>query len=75
MADHFTTFQIKGLRIVLIANLVMSGILYSIFLILALYSVFLTTLFFTTLVSLLKLKGAYLIISNLPTLLFKLYSL
>ena len=75
MADHFTTFQIKGLRIVLIANLVISGILYSIFLILALYSVFLTTLFFTTLVSLLKLKGAYLIISNLPTLLFKLYSL
>ena len=65
------------LRIVLVPNLVMSGILSSIFLILALYSVFLTTSFFTTLLSLLKSTGtgANLSISNLSILFFKLLKL
>ena len=65
------------LRIVLVAKLVISGILSSIFLILALYSVFLTTSFFTTLLSLLKSTGksANLSTSNLSTLLFKLLKL
>ena len=45
------------LRIVLVAKLVILGILSSIFLILTLYSVFLTTSFFTTLLSLVKLTG------------------
>ena len=65
------------LRIVLVAKLVISGILSSIFLILALYSVFLTTSFFTTLLSLLKsaATGANLSISILSTLLFKLFKL
>ena len=65
------------LKIVLVAKLVISGILSSIFFILALYSVFLTTSFFTTLLSLLKSTGtgASLSISNLPTLLFTLLKL
>ena len=71
------TSFILVLRIVLVANLVISGILSSIFLILRSYSVFLTTSFFTTLLSLLKSTGtgANLSISNLSTLLFKLLKL
>ena len=41
------TSFILALSVVLVANLVISGILSSIFLILALYTYFLTTLFFT----------------------------
>ena len=61
----------------LVAKLVISGILFSIFLILASYSVFLTTSFFTTLPSSLKSTGigANLSISNSSTLLFKLLKL
>ena len=47
---------ILPLRVVLVAKLVISGILSSIFLILELYTSFLT-LFFTTILSLLKSKG------------------
>ena len=59
------------------AKLVKAGISSSIFLILALYSVFLTTSFLTKLLSLLKSTGAgaNLLISNLSTLLFKLLKL
>ena len=55
----------------------MSSILSSIFVILALYSVFLTTSFFTTLLSLLKSSGVVFpfSISNLSILLFKLLQL
>ena len=65
------------LRIVLVAKLVISGILSSMFLILALYSVLLTTSFFTASLSLLKStgKGANLSLSNISTLLFKLLEL
>ena len=65
------------LRIVLVPKLVISVILSSIYFILALYSVFSTTSFFTTLVSLLEstATGAILLISNLSTLLFKLLEL
>ena len=65
------------LRIVLVARLVISRILSSIFFVLALYSVFLTTSFLTTFISLLKPTGAgtNLSISNLSTLLFKLLKL
>ena len=42
------TSFILALRVVLIAKLVISGILHSIFLVLALYTSFLTTTFFTT---------------------------
>ena len=65
------------LRIVLVAKLVISGTLSSIFFILGLYSAFLMALFFTTLVSLLKSAGtdSILPISNLCTLLFKLLKL
>ena len=45
---------ILALRVVLLAKLVTSGILSSIFLILALYTSFLTKLLFTTSLSLLK---------------------
>ena len=45
------------LRVVLVAKLVMSGILSSIFLILALYTYFLTTSFFSALLNLLKSTG------------------
>ena len=51
------TSFILALSVVLVANLVISGILSSIFLILALYTFFLTTLFFTISLSLLKSKG------------------
>ena len=50
------TSFILPLRVVLVAKLVISGILSSIFLILELYKSFLT-LFFTTILSLLKSKG------------------
>ena len=55
------TSFILVLRIALVAKLVISGILSSIFLILALYSVFLTTSFFTLLLSSLKSIG---VVSN-----------
>ena len=48
-----TSFILES-RVVLVAKLVISGILASIFLILALYTSFLTTSFFTTSLSLLK---------------------
>ena len=51
------TSFISELRVVLVAKLVISGILSSIFFILALYTSFLTTSFFTTSLSLLKSKG------------------
>ena len=65
------------LRTVLVAKLVISGILFSIYFILALCSVFLTTSFLTTLLNLLKPTGAgpNLSISNLSTLNFKLLKL
>ena len=53
---HLTSF-IKALRVVLVAKLVISGNLSSIFFTLALYSVFLTTSIFTKLLSLLKSTG------------------
>ena len=61
------------LRTVLVAKLVILGILSSIFFILPLYSVFLTTSFLTTFLSLLKSTetDTNLSISNLSTLLFK----
>ena len=57
--------------------MLISGILSSIFFILALYSVFLKTSFLTTLVNLLKSRGTgtNLSISNLSTLVFKLLKL
>ena len=57
------------LRIASVAKLVISGILSSTFFIFALYSVFLTTSFFTTLFNLLKSTGTCtnLSISNLST--------
>ena len=48
------TSFILALRVALVATLVMSGILSSIFFILALYTSFLTTSFFTTSLNLLK---------------------
>ena len=45
---------ILTLRVVLVAKLIISGILSSIFFILALYTFFLTTSFFTTSLNLLK---------------------
>ena len=68
------TSFILALRVVLVAKFVISGILSSIFFILALYTSFLTTSFFTTLLSLLKSTGVVsnFPISNLSTLLFKL---
>ena len=65
------------LRIVLVVKLLISRILSWIFLILALYSVFLTNSFFTALLSLLKPTGtgANLLISSLSTLFFKLLKL
>ena len=61
----------------LVAKLVIPSILSSIFLILALYAVFLTTSFLTVLLSLLISTGtgANLLIFNLSTLLFKLLKL
>ena len=65
------------LRIVLVVKLLISGILSSIFFLWALYSVFLTTSFWTTLVNLLKLTGTVtnLSVSSLSTLVFKLLKL
>ena len=53
----FLTPFILASRVVLVANLVISGILSSIFLILALYTPFLKTSFFTTSLSLLISTG------------------
>ena len=50
----FSTSFLLALRVVLVAKLVISGILSLIFLILSLYTSFLTTSFFTTSLSLLK---------------------
>ena len=63
------------LRVVLVAQLVMSGILCSIFLILALHTSFLMTSFFTTSLSLHKSTGTATnsTTSNLSTLLFLTY--
>ena len=66
------TSFIVTLRVVLVATLVMSGILSSIFFILALYTSFLVTSYFTTSLNLLKLTGTG---TNLSTLLFKLFNL
>ena len=65
---------ILTLRVVLVAKLVISGILSSIFFILALHSVFLTTSFFTKLLTLRKSVGVVsnFVIPNLYTLRFKL---
>ena len=67
----------NALRAVLVAKLVISVILSSIFFILALCSSFLKTSFFTTSLNLLKSTGAgnNLSTSNLSTLLFKLLKL
>ena len=72
--SHLTSF-ILALRKALVAKLVISIILSSIFLILQLYSVFLTTLFFTNLLSLLKAIGVVsdFSIFHLSTLYFKLF--
>ena len=71
------TSFILALREALVAKLVISGILSSIFFILVLYTSFLTTSVFTTSLSLLKLTGtgANLSTSNLSPLLFKLLKL
>ena len=53
----FLTSFILTLRVVLVAKLVISGILSSMFLILALKTSLLTTFFFTTSLSLLKSTG------------------
>ena len=63
----FLTSFILALRIVLVAKLIISGILSLIFLILALYTPFLTISFFTTSLSLLKSTG---IDANLSTSFF-----
>ena len=60
------------LRMVLVAKIVISSILSSISLILSLYSVFLTTSFFTTLLSLLKSTGTG---ANLSAFNYPLYFL
>ena len=69
-----TSFTLT-LRTELVAKLIILGILSSISLILASYTSFLTTSFFTASLSLLKSVGtdAYLSTSNLSTLLFKLF--
>ena len=73
----FLTSFILALRVVFVTKLVISGILSSIFLILALYTSFLTTLFFTASLRLLTSKGTgtNLSKSNLSTLLYKLLKL
>ena len=70
----FVTSFILALTVVLVAKLVISGILTSIFLILASYKSVLTTWGFTTSLNLLKLTeaGTNLSISNLSTLDFNL---
>ena len=74
VAKKVTSF-ILALRQALVAKLVISGILSSIFFILALYTSFSTTSFSTTSISLLKSTGTdtNLSISNLSTLLFKFF--
>ena len=69
--SFFTSF-IFVLRLVLVTKLLISGILSSIFFILALYSVFLTTSFLSRLLNLPKSTGTgtYLSISSLTTLVF-----
>ena len=57
------TSFILALGVALVAKFVISAILHSIFLIFALYSFFLTTSFFTTLLSLPKSTG---VVSNFP---------
>ena len=76
VTSSLTSF-ISALREALVAKLVISDILSSIFLILALYTSFLTTSFFTSSLNLLKSTGAgtNLSSSNLSTLLFKLLNL
>ena len=74
------TSFILTLKVVLVAKLVISGTLSSIFLILVLcilYTYFLTTSFFTALLSLLKSTrtGTYLSTLNLSNLLYKLLTL
>ena len=73
----FLTSFMFVLRILLVAELLISGILSSIFFFLALYSVLLTTSFLTALLNLLKSvgTGTNLSISNLSTLDFKLLKL
>ena len=68
----FFTSIIFVLRLVLVTKLLISGILSSIFFILALYSVFLTTSFLSRLLNLPKSTGTgtYLSISSLTTLVF-----
>ena len=66
----FLTAFILALRVVLVPKLVISGILSSIFLILVLCTSFLTTLLFTTLLSLLKSTGTVLIYQLLVYLLY-----
>ena len=57
-------------RVVLVAKLVISGTLSSIFFILALYTSFLTTSFFTASLSLLKSTGTVLFYQHLIYLLY-----
>ena len=57
MVTELVLLEISFYRVVLVAKLVMSGILSSISLIWALYKSFLTTMFFTTSLSLLKSTG------------------
>ena len=70
----FLTSFIFVLRLLLVAKLLISGILSSMFFILASYSVFSTTSLLTTLLNLLKSTGtgANLSISSLSTSVFKL---
>ena len=65
------------LREALVAKLVILGILSSVFLILAFYTSFLTTSFFTTSLNILKSTGTgtNLSTSSLSTLLFKMFRL
>ena len=70
------TSIVLALSLVLVAKLVISGILSSIFFILALYTSFLTASFFTTSLSLLKpVETGIYSTSNFSTLLFKLLKL
>ena len=73
----FLTSFILALREALVAELVISRILSSVFLILELHTSFLTTSFFTTSISLLKSTGTCtnLSTSNLSSLLLKLSKL
>ena len=57
LGTSFLTSFIFVIRIILVAKLVISGILSSIFFFFGLYSVFLTTSFSTTLINLLKPTG------------------